>query len=521
MARLYDDLHERFDEHLQGKLVVQKCQSNCVEVFYVPSPEKLKHVGLDPNRSTECRAKLLTIDVEGGSLTIFPTNTRGTPDTFLKPKYNQVKSISLMDGVLAYASASNNGPSTPVEIFVSPFFGATRTLTPEEAETLSDIDVTAPSTSEEVMTVLEELPSTFIKDYDYGLGLRKEYRFIVEAVEKLSDCTEIVISRTHETEIDQKTFYISAHDFEEARKTLNNITSIGRTAVQSVKKATAYNILAERIGRDEIPVTTGRHPLRKLFTAAMKNEEPLTEIQQEVVISAVTKNARSIAETSPEKLMKLQNDIELVTLERLIRRYEEMIGQRLHEMHWQNFFDKNPFILNLAFGYPIILIQEQASVGGRRLSGSGDKITDFLLKNSLSNNSAIFEIKTPQAPLLNRKSFRHGVYPPSSELSGAINQTLDQKHQFQTHIASIKTDSRIYDLESYSVHCCLIIGIMPSGEDRRKSFELFRGNSKDVEIVTFDELLEKLKLLRDFLNSSDKVAEMGPTPFAHPAELPF
>jgi hypothetical protein len=41
---------------------------------------------------------------------------------------------------------------------------------------------------------------------------------------------------------------------------------------------------------------------------------------------------------------------------------------------------------------------------------------------------------------------------------------------------------------------------MPSDEDQQKSFELYRGNSKDVEIVTFDELLNKLKELSTFLN---------------------
>ena len=41
---------------------------------------------------------------------------------------------------------------------------------------------------------------------------------------------------------------------------------------------------------------------------------------------------------------------------------------------------------------------------------------------------------------------------------------------------------------------------MPSDEDQQKSFELYRRNSKDVEIVTFDELLSKLKELSTFLN---------------------
>jgi Domain of unknown function (DUF4263) len=157
----------------------------------------------------------------------------------------------------------------------------------------------------------------------------------------------------------------------------------------------------------------------------------------------------------------------------------------------------------MAFGYPIIKVKDQASVGGRKLSGDGDKITDYLVKNSPTNNTARFEIKTPQTAILNTRQFREGVYTPSAELSGSINQALNQRYQFQKHIASIKDNSRLYDLESYAVHCCLIIGRTPEGDDQKKSFERFRRNSKDVEIVTFDELLEKLKQLRAFLATNE------------------
>jgi hypothetical protein len=153
----------------------------------------------------------------------------------------------------------------------------------------------------------------------------------------------------------------------------------------------------------------------------------------------------------------------------------------------------------MAFGYPVIKVRGQASVGGRKLSGDGEKITDFLVKNSLTNNTAIFEIKTPQTAILNRTPFRDGVFTPSTDLSGSVNQALDQKYQFQKQIAQIKDNTRLYDIESYAVHCCLVIGRTPDGDDQKKSFELFRRNSKDVEIVTFDELLEKLKQLGAFL----------------------
>ena len=96
-------------------------------------------------------------------------------------------------------------------------------------------------------------------------------------------------------------------------------------------------------------------------------------------------------------------------------------------------------------------------------------------------------------------------------------QALDQRYQFQRDIFGIKVRSGIHDIETYAVQCCLVIGTMPEGEDEKKSFELFRGNSKDVQILTFDELLEKLVQLRDLLASSDD-EEDRPVP---EEELPF
>ena len=57
---------------------------------------------------------------------------------------------------------------------------------------------------------------------------------------------------------------------------------------------------------------------------------------------------------------------------------------------------------------------------------------------------------------------------------------------------------------------------MPSDEDMKKSVELFRGNSKHVEIVTFDELLEKLNGLRDMLTSRYPETKSERDPIAPP-----
>ena len=162
-------------------------------------------------------------------------------------------------------------------------------------------------------------------------------------------------------------------------------------------------------------------------------------------------------------------------------------------------------------------LRERPSVGGHKFSGAGEKIGDFLVKNSMTNNSAIVEIKTPQTRVLQTRPYRRDVYGPSTELVAAVNQALDQKYYFEQEIAQKKSSSRVYDIESYAVRCCLLIGTMPTGEDRLKSFELYRGNSKNVDIITFDELLEKLRQLKEVLTSLDS----GSSGDAEERDVPF
>ena len=462
---------QQHDPDRDGTLEIEEVHPNFIEVYFVPPKRSLVEAGLDPKKAPDYRAKLLDINGQHRYLTIHPISTFGDRAEFLKPKYGKIERITL-DG----------------------------------AEIVGRLGWDSFSTPEEVRDLLENLPSAFTKDFAYGLGLAKPYRFIIDAVEMLSDCVEIVITDEHDTgpdPNDNSLFYISTRDFERLRNELNKIDRHVQSAARSVKSAAAHNILAERLGLPKQTPKTGRHFYRKLFTAVAEGKEALSEKDQNAVIGALSNHAADIAKDQPEKLAKLRGDIELVTLEALIARFETMLTGNLPEERWQGFFNENPFILNMAFGYPVIKVRDQASVGGRKLSGEGEKITDFLVKNSLTNNTAIFEIKTPQTPILNKTPFREGIFTPSAELSGSINQALDQRYQFQKQIAQIKDNTRLYDIESYAVHCCLVIGNTPDGDDRKKSFELFRRNSKDVEIVTFDELLEKLKQLSIFLRAAD------------------
>jgi hypothetical protein len=191
----------------------------------------LEAAGLDPKKARQYRTKLLDISGQYKFLTIHPINTLPHNSGFLRQRYGQVERITLED----------------TDIIFPGFDGA------------------VPTTPDGVLEVLENLPSGFTKDFSFGLGIAKSHRFIVDAVETLSDCTEIVITGnqpTGQAENDEL-FYISKKDFEQARRVLNSIDSLAQTAARAVKSAAVYNVLAERLGVPKLEPKIGRHPYRK------------------------------------------------------------------------------------------------------------------------------------------------------------------------------------------------------------------------------------------------------------------
>ena len=453
-------------EDRQGDLVVKAQGVNRIEGFYTPRKKMADAAGITVGTAE----KMVEINLHKGTLTLYPLNTWPTHADFLKPKYGQIERISLP-------------------------------LPEDVCETLKK---KKPTTADDLLDLLQnELLPGFTKDPDYGLGLAREYKDIIDAIEQHSNCVEIYIDADNETSINLSLgiFILNENDYDEARKKINSIASLGQKAAAEVKDGTIYNMFAEKLGTDPKTIRVGRSPIRRLITAAAQGKPPLVESDQDAVMSMLKTHSKEIAEAKPQALAKLQDEIELVTLEVLIKRYQEMLARPTVEAEWQRFFRENSFILTMAFGYPIVEILEQGSVGGGQLTGGGSKFSDFIARNSQTNNAAIFEIKTPKTPLLNKTAFRGKVFSATSTFSGSIAQVLDQKYHLGQSLPTLKSNDRGLILEAYAVHCCLIIGTTPEGLDEQKSFEIFRRNSREVEIITFDELLEKLKQLHAFLSS--------------------
>jgi hypothetical protein len=172
-----------------------------------------------------------------------------------------------------------------------------------------------------------------------------------------------------------------------------------------------------------------------------------------------------------------------------------------NEEFWQAIFNENPYVLSQLFSVPVIFIKDKAYVGGMNIDHQDAKFVDYLYTNESSNDALLIEIKTPTTKLVGSK-YRKGVYKPSSELSGSVIQALDYRRELSKNLHTI-TSGTAHVIDVFNPRCVIIAGNAKNelnNEKKRKTFELFRTNLKDVEIVTFDELFKKAETLATLFN---------------------
>ncbi|MES2536726.1 MAG: Shedu immune nuclease family protein [Pseudomonadota bacterium] len=473
-------------EHSRGMddptLEIEEEHPGCVNIYFQEQPPDASLLGNSSGSvtTTARRVEICRADAANSDLTIYPILTWIDNPSYLKQKYLSIKSITLS----GYHFELPESGYAAAELFLS-------------------------------------LPTGFIKDYRYGGGLKKEYLSIIHAIEEDPNIQHLVIDfRNSGVKIEGDLFILGFDEFDKLRKAFNRTTAEYRRNALTDKRLLAYNMLLGSANSTKFPPRIRpyrKDTIYKIVNSSSGLSGDLSKADQGAILNLARKNKSKLMREKPKEFLQLHDEIEVVALKELIRIMREMIGKQLTEAAWQAFFKKNPFVLSMAFGYPMIMISDQVSVGGTKISGGGGKIADFLIKNSGTDNAALVEIKTPTTKLLTSSSYRGGIHAPAKELVGALNQCLDQRFMFQKHIANIKDDSDISALETYGVKCILIVGTVPTEKVQRKSFELFRHSLKDVEVVTFDELLAKLELILDFLapaaSGKAKTSETDDVPF--------
>jgi hypothetical protein len=354
--------------------------------------------------------------------------------------------------------------------------------------------------------LLQALPVGFSRHARRGLGLRYEHRLIIEAIERATDATEIVLVDGDAASISGTTFTLGRDRFERARKALDQIGRRSQRRALEERRRLAHNEIVCAVDAERFPRQERQPQPGEIYELVQLSSREPTRSQSDrsAATDLVRRDAPQIARENPRALLELRAEIERVTLADVIERFEATLRRNPEERVWQRFFEEHPFVLGMAFPYPVLLVGAQAHVGGVTWDGRGESIADFLFRQRLTGGLALVEIKTARTRLLQTSPIRGTVYAAHAELCAAISQVLAQRSELTMNFHARASGPQAEATHVGHVHCMVIAGRDPDTQDKRQSLDLFRSATKDVAVITFDELLDKLRVIHRLLSRPDE-----------------
>ena len=179
---------------------------------------------------------------------------------------------------------------------------------------------------------------------------------------------------------------------------------------------------------------------------------------------------------------------------------------------WQKYFEKNPWKFGYGLGYIFLSSLDdkvlEKVVQGYSLSNHGKRVDALMKTKGIISSLCFVEIKTHKTSLIDNKPYRSGCWAPSKELSGAVSQV---QGTVSSSVDNLRNKVILEDKEgnptgeevyNYQPKSYLVIGSLSEFEgahginkDKYRSFELYRRNTTNPEIITFDELYERAKYI--------------------------
>ncbi len=176
------------------------------------------------------------------------------------------------------------------------------------------------------------------------------------------------------------------------------------------------------------------------------------------------------------------------------------------EKAWQKLLEANPWVLGIALGGQLFTSWEEGkleqTVVGRSIKGVGKRADALLRTAGIVRSLAFAEIKHHQTSLLGEE-YRSGAWSPSKELSGAVVQVQQTVHlasrELGDYVRDQSDEGELLNTGTFILQprSFVIVGSLdqltgPGGgpiPDKVRSFELFRRNLHEPEVITFDELV--------------------------------
>jgi hypothetical protein len=348
----------------------------------------------------------------------------------------------------------------------------------------------------------KNLPRGFIKSAFKGYGFTKVYSNLIYAFEDKFDTREIILSKTQRNEVKGKQIILNAGYLDRVYPEIDTLFKRQRLDKNRLLDDILYSIFPSSFEKPE--KTYVKDSLYLYIKRNISKSSDLSEKDIKAIFNLASNISLDDFFVNRVNVLKARDRIEEYYIEDVISEFEKLLVQKTEtdqlEEKWQVFFKEHSWIFAQLFSFPVLIYSDKAYVGGKDMQSHGGKIADFVYKNKLTNNIAFVEIKTHKSKLLKKSSYRgEDVFNPDKDLSGAISQVLDQRDNLQKEFYSLKAKSKEI-FESYNSKCIVVIGMIADlSSEQVKSFELIRSNSKDVEIITFDEIFQKIKGLETLL----------------------
>jgi hypothetical protein len=343
----------------------------------------------------------------------------------------------------------------------------------------------------------DPLPHGFLKTWANGYGFTKELAPVLYFLQKeIPSVSQVTVSSEYETKLERNKVIFNARDLDKAYNKLSPLLFQHKGEVKLLTAGFFCEWFPKKIEKRNRKYNPGQ--LGRLIHEYKLKAKDLSEDDTKEILELISSFPPEADEVKRKRIISTKEAIEQIYIESILQDFKKLISQKNNttklEERWQKFFKENSWIFSQLFSYPMVLFKDKAYVGGKTVFDSNGKIADFLYKNEFSDNVAIIEIKTHKSNLLDSKPYRGSdVFPVNKELSGAMNQVLDHRDNLQKEFYTLCKDG---SFNTFNSKCIVIIGQVSSlKKSQLKSFELFRNNNKDVEVVTFDELQKKISNL--------------------------
>lgn len=178
------------------------------------------------------------------------------------------------------------------------------------------------------------------------------------------------------------------------------------------------------------------------------------------------------------------------------------------EKAWQYLLEANPWVLGIGLGGQLLTSWEEGkleqTVVGRSIKGVGKRADALLRTAGIVRSLAFAEIKHHQSRLLGEE-YRSGSWSPSKEVAGAVVQVQQTVHlarqELGDYIQDQAADGELLGTGTFLLQprSYVIVGSLDQLTgggggpipDKVRSFELFRRNLQQPEVITFDELVAR------------------------------